>query len=71
MRCFVDFRRLNSATLACSYSLPLMEHCIGSLGWDAKIFSAVDALWGYWKVPITEADHDKTNIKSHMGTFRY
>jgi len=42
----VDFRRLNAATIPDTYPLPRMDDCIDSLA-EAKIFTMLDALWGY------------------------
>ena len=47
-----------------------MDDCIDSLA-DAKVFTLLDALWGYWQVPIAEEDREKTAFTSHMGTYRY
>ena len=47
-----------------------MEDCIDSLG-EARLFTTLDALWGYWQVPIAERDLDKTTFTSHIGIFRY
>ena len=66
----VDFRRLNAATIPDSYPLPRMDDCIDSLS-EAKVFTLLDALWGYWQVPLGEEDKDKTTFTTHMGTFRY
>ena len=46
-----------------------MDDCIDSLI-HAKVFSIPDVLWGYWQIPITEEDHDKTTFRSHVGTYR-
>ena len=70
LRFCVDYRRLNAATIPDTYPLPRMDDSIDSLG-QAKIFSVLDALWGYWQVPISEEDRDKTTFTTHMGTYRY
>ena len=70
VRFCVDFRRLNAVTIADTYPLPRMEDCIDSLG-EARVFSTLDALWGYWQVPIAEEDRDKTTFTTHLGTYRY
>ena len=57
-------------TISDTYPLPRMEDCIDSLG-EARLFTTLDALWGYWQVPIAERDRDRTTFTSHMGTFRY
>ena len=65
----IDFRRLNAATVPDAYPLPRMDDCIDSLA-GAKVFTLLDALWGYWQVPIAENDRDKTALTSRMGTLR-
>ena len=47
-----------------------MDDCIDSLG-HAKVFSILDALWGYWQIPIAKEDRDKTTFTIHVGTYRY
>ena len=63
MRFCVDFRRLNSITIPDTYPLPRMDDCIDSLA-GAKVFSTLDALWGYWQVPI--AEEDRVKLFSHL-----
>ena len=70
LRFCVDFRRLNALSIPDTYPLPRMEDCIDSLG-EARLFTTLVALWGYWQVPIAERDRDKTTFTSHMGTLRY
>ena len=66
----VDFRLLNEATVPDTYPLPRMDDCIDSLSL-ARVYSLLDALWGYWQLKLAEEDRDKTTFTSHMGTFRY
>ena len=66
----IDFRRLNAMTIPDTYPLPRMDDCIDSLS-NARVFSLLDALWGYWQILLAEADRDKTTFTSHMGTHRY
>ena len=47
-----------------------MDDSIDSLG-DARVFTTMDALWGYWQVPVAKKDRDKTTFVSRMGIFRY
>ena len=70
LRFCVDYRRLNSLTVRDTYPLPRMDECIDSLG-EAKVFSTLDANWGYWQIPVSEADQDKTTFVSHAGTYRF
>ena len=66
----IDFRRLNALTIPDTYPLPRMDDCIDSLS-TARVFSLLDALWGYWQILLAEEDRDKTTFTSHMGTHRY
>lgn len=70
MQLCLEFSRINSITITETYSLPLMEDYIDSRG-DAKIFSVLDALWGYWHVQNAEGDPDEAKFTSHIATFRY
>jgi len=65
----IDFRRLNAATIPDTYPLPRMDDCIDSLS-EANVFTLLDALWGYWQIPLAECDRDKTTFTSHLGTYR-
>eukprot|EP00171_Calliarthron_tuberculosum_P022608 IDg22608t1 len=47
-----------------------MDECIDSLG-NAKIFSALDANWGYWQTPIAKEDIPLTAFTCHKGLYEY
>lgn len=49
---------------------PRMEYFMDSMG-EIKVFSTLQALWGYYEVPIAEGGRDKTTLTSHRGTYRY
>ena len=70
LRFCIDFRPLNTIKIFDTYPLPRMEDSIDSLG-EARLFTTLDEMWGYWQVPIAEGDRDKTTFTSHMVTFRY
>lgn len=70
LRFCVDYRRLNVMTIRDSYPIPRMDECIDSLG-DAVIFTTLDCNSGYWQIPMTEKDKDKTAFISHYGLYRF
>jgi Reverse transcriptase (RNA-dependent DNA polymerase) len=70
MRFCIDYRRLNTVTVRDSYPLPRMDECIDSLG-DARVFSTLDFNSGYWQIPVSPKDKEKTIFTSHEGLFQF
>ena len=70
MRFCIDFRRLNAVKIPDTYPLPRMDDCIDSLS-HTRVFSMLDALWGYWQITIAKKECGKTTFKSLVGTYRY
>ena len=70
LRFCVDYRRLNAATIRDIYPIPRMDECIDSLG-DANIFTTLDCNSGYWQIPVSPEDRDKTAFTCHSGLYRY
>jgi Reverse transcriptase (RNA-dependent DNA polymerase) len=70
MRFCIDYRRLNTVTVRYSYPLPRMDECIDSLG-DARVFCTLDCNSGYWKIPVSPHDKEKTTFTSHEGLFKF
>ena len=70
MRFYVDYGKLNAVTVKDTYPLPRLDECLDWLG-DTKVFSALDAISGYWQMPIPEPDRDKTAFSCHSGLYRF
>lgn len=70
IRFCVNHRRLNATTVPDNYSRSRMDDCIDSLRKDKK-FTALEALWVCWKMPIIVVGNDNIIFSSHRGTFRY
>ena len=70
LRFCVDYRRLFAKTIPDAYPLPRIDDCLDSLG-DAEIFTALYCNAGYWQVPLSLEDCEKTTFSSYLGTFRY
>lgn len=68
-RFFIDYRLLDEVTIPDAYPTPRMDDCIDSLG-ASTIYTALDANWGYWQLPIAEDGREKATFVSHRGTFR-
>jgi len=52
-----------------SYSLPLLDECIDSLG-EATILSTIHCNAGYWQVAIAPKDRKKTTSVCHEGSYQ-
>ena len=70
LRFCIDYRKLNTMTVKDSYPLPRMDECIDTLG-DAKVFTTLDAFWGYWQITVPEEDRAKTSFVCHAGQYQY
>ncbi|KAE8217899.1 hypothetical protein CF319_g8119 [Tilletia indica] len=66
----VDYRQLNTHTVADSYPLPTIDSVFNSLV-GKKVFSSLDALRGYHQLGVREQDRWKTAFTCHRGLFQY
>ncbi len=55
-----DFRRLNNVAVDDHYPLPILSDLLMLLGRGNKIFSRLDLLSGYWRVPVASASREVT-----------
>ena len=63
-----DYRRLNMNTEPDHYPLPNMSDITNVIG-NAKYFSKIDMLKGYFQIPVSEQDKPKTAIITPFGTY--
>lgn len=70
LRFCVDYRRLNTVTKRDSYPIPRMDDCTDSLG-QAKVFTTLDANWGFWQLPLRNEDREKTAFCSFDGLYQF
>lgn len=66
----VDYRRLNAITTTINYPLPRFEDVIDMVG-NAKYFSTMDLVSGFWQIPIAPESRHKTAFISHEGLFEF
>lgn len=66
----INYLRLNSVTIRDTYSFPRMDEYIDSLG-ETIIFTTLGANYGYFQVPINDADKNKTTFPCQSGTYRF
>lgn len=66
----VDYRRLNDVTKADVYPLPRCDDLLNSLD-GKRYFSALDLESGYWQIPMSEQDKQKTAFVTPFGAWQF
>ena len=66
----IDYRRLNSITKKDVYPLPRIDEALDTLG-GALYFSALDLKAGYWQIPLSDSDAEKTAFITKFGLFEF
>ena len=66
----VDYRKLNEVTIADAYPLPRCDDLLSSLH-GKKYFSALDLESGYWQIPMSVADKEKTAFVTPFGAWQF
>ena len=69
-RFFVDYRKLNEATVKDAYPLPRIDETLDHLA-GACWFSTLDLLSGYWQVEMEPDDRAKTAFITKRGHFQF
>lgn len=70
LRMVIDYRALNKITIKNRYPLPRIDDLLDQLK-EAKFFSSLDLLSGYYQVPLHESDIPKTAFRTPMGSFQF
>jgi hypothetical protein len=70
LRLCTDFRLLNESTIKDKFPLPRIEEILDMVG-NAKVFSKLDLLSGYFQVRIEEKDVPKTAFSTTTGHFEW
>ena len=66
----VNFRRLNSITKKQIFPMPRVDDVLDSLS-DACYFTTLDLASGYWQIPMTPEDMEKTAFCTRKGNFEF
>ena len=66
----IDYRGLNAVTKNISHYLPKISECLDFLQ-GKSIFSKLDAAHGYWQIPMSEKDAEKTAFINKFGKFHW
>lgn len=69
-RVCIDYRKLNSQTIKDSYPIPRIDDYLDML-MGAKVFSTLDLKNGYYQIPISEDDKEKTAMITPFGLYEF
>ncbi|OIR56668.1 MAG: uncharacterized protein A8A55_2583 [Amphiamblys sp. WSBS2006] len=70
MRLCVDYRRVNEQTTDEVYPIPTVNDLLNEVR-EAKYFSTIDIIKGYWQVPMSQAHKEKTTFVTKFGTYKW
>lgn len=71
VRITTDLSKLNSQVSRPAHPSPTPFAAIRSVDPEAKYFTTIDALCGYWQIPLAEEDQQLTTFITPYGRFRY
>ncbi|XP_047481642.1 uncharacterized protein LOC125034045 [Penaeus chinensis] len=71
VRITVDLTKLNSQVLRPSHPSPTPHDGVRRIKPKARYFSTLDALYGYWQIPLEERDQHLTTFITLYGRFRF
>ena len=70
VRMCVDYRTLNRRTIPDQYTVPRIEDALHSLS-GSKWFSVLDLRSGYYQIPMSEGDKEKTAFICPLGFYQF
>jgi hypothetical protein len=69
-RMCIDYRALNSLTKKNRYPLPQIDTILDAIQ-DAKYFSSLDLVSGYWQIPMDQNSVEKTAFRCQYGSYEF
>ena len=70
LRMCVDYRTLNRRTVPDQYTVPRIDDALDSLS-GSKWFSVLDLRSGYYQIPMSEQDKEKTAFICPLGFYQF
>jgi len=70
LRLTCDFRPINRHTLPDTYPLPTVEDMLASMA-GSKLWSQIDAVTGFWQVPVHPDDIPKCGFTTPFGNYEW
>ena len=70
LRLCIDYRKLNSLTKEDRYPMPRVDEMLEQLG-KATYISTLDLTQGYYQVPVSKSDQEKTAFVAPTGKYHF
>ena len=70
IRFCIDYRKINAVTKKDVYPLPRIDEALDALS-GARYFSALDLKSGYWQIPMSAEDAEKTAFITKYGLYEF
>ncbi|XP_069074081.1 astrocytic phosphoprotein PEA-15 isoform X1 [Pleurodeles waltl] len=70
VRFCIDFCKLNDISLFDTYPIPRVDDVLEKLG-KAKYLSTLDLTKGYWQIPLSSEDKEKTAFSTPSGLYHF
>ena len=70
LRFCIDYRRLNDITIKDGYRLPRIDDALDLMA-HANYFTSLDFATGYFQVPVSDGDREKTAFATRKGIFEW
>ena len=69
-RLCIDYRALNRVTKTDAYPMPRIQESLDRLA-NARIYTKLDATWGFWQNPVASEDISKTAFNTRYGAYEF
>lgn len=71
IRITVDLSRLNRQVLRPAHPSPSPRSAVMQVTHGSKYFSTLDAMWGYWQIPLEEESQHLTTFITPWGRYKF
>ena len=71
LRACCDLRRLNQYVRRPTHPCPTPRDVVAQISTGARYFTTMDALWGYWQIPLAEECQALTTFITPWGRYKY
>ena len=71
VRITIDMSKLNCQVLRSAHLFPSPRSAVIQVTHGSRYFSTLDAMWGYWQLPLDEASQHLTTFVTPWGRYKF